>query len=235
MYRRLTQEHSSSAATSGGFGFGRPRHLRPLKDGRWLYLQSAPDSHKQTVMAFKPQRVHPARFLVTLRLCLETRKRVKRRKLVVSVGAVCYRDHAFFTKWARRVHSISLGGLPYLYCSRALQRSRDTHTPTYDPACSNETLLSYVRKHRMVQPVDKSTPPRAVHLYGRYRLWISGVCGAGRNGTMEGYWWGPDSQHLLIRRTDSSKVAQWHISNPGDPTKQSVHVGTLLWGRQMQM
>jgi len=37
-------------------------------------------------------------------------------------------------------------------------------------------------------------------------------------GRGRGFWWGPDSDRMLVTRVDTSAVKQWHISEPVDPS-----------------
>ena len=41
-------------------------------------------------------------------------------------------------------------------------------------------------------------------------------------GRSRGFWWSPDSQHLLVARVDTAEVPVWHIASPADPAAAPV-------------
>ena len=41
-------------------------------------------------------------------------------------------------------------------------------------------------------------------------------------GRSRGFWWSPDSQHLLVARVDTAAVPVWHIASPADPAAVPV-------------
>ncbi len=41
-------------------------------------------------------------------------------------------------------------------------------------------------------------------------------------GRSRGFWWSPDSQHLLVARVDTAEVPVWHIASPADPAATPV-------------
>ncbi len=41
-------------------------------------------------------------------------------------------------------------------------------------------------------------------------------------GRSRGFWWAPDSQHLLVARVDTAQVPVWHIPSPADPAATPV-------------
>jgi dipeptidyl-peptidase-4 len=214
-------------AKTGAFSFGRPRHLAPLDDGRWLFLQSPPDSHEQTVMAFNPETNESTTFLTRSALVLgdvtesEAEKARRERRREFAGGITWF-------KAGRDSRSIlfHLGGLPYLY-NQDTQRAAvfDVHRPTYDPKLSpDERFLSYVYdKTVWIQPVDKSAPPRALipPLGGQISYGLAEFVAQEEMGRMAGDWWGPQSKQLIIQRTDNTPVETWHVSSPGNPKKSS--------------
>ena len=41
-------------------------------------------------------------------------------------------------------------------------------------------------------------------------------------GRSRGFWWSPDSQHLLVARVDTAGVPTWYIPSPADPSAEPV-------------
>lgn len=57
---------------------------------------------------------------------------------------------------------------------------------------------------------------------GKVTWGVADFIAAEEMGRTQGFWWGPDSQHLAVTRVDNTDLDDWWISAPVDPERPSV-------------
>jgi dipeptidyl-peptidase-4 len=212
-------------AQTRSFQLGRPVRPLPTPDGKAvLFLRSEARGSKLSLFEFDVETgktrelLTPEQVLKGAEEKLSPEEKAARERMRVSAGG--------FTNFQLNDDGslilLSLSGKLYTV-ERA--KKRVTELPTgkgflLDPKFSPDgKKVSYVRAHD-VYVLDLATQKETRVTTGGTALIEHGVAEFVAQEEMArftGYWWGPDSDHIVYQETDHSAVEVWHVADPIRP------------------
>jgi dipeptidyl-peptidase-4 len=220
-------------AQTRGFMLGRPVKPYPTPDGKAvLFLRSGPRSAKLGLYEFdvatKQTRelLTPEQVLKGAEEKLSAEEKAARERMRVSVGGFT----AFQLSEDGSRILLSLSGKLYLYNRQdaAIQELPVGPGTVIDPKFSPDgSMVSYVKDHDLYivhcpsRELVKSAPTQPIRLTtGGSALLSHGTAefiAQEEMGRFTGYWWSPDSKHIIYQETDDKDVEVWYVSDPIQP------------------
>ncbi len=212
-------------AQTRSFQLGRPVRPQPTPDGKAvLFLRSEPRKSKLSLFEFDVETgktrelLTPEQVLKGAEEKLSPEEKAARERMRVSVGG--------FTNFQLNDDGslilLTLSGKLY-----TVERTKKavTELPTgkgflLDPKFSPDgKKVSYVRAHD-VYVLDLVTQKETRVTTGGTALVEHGVAefvAQEEMGRFTGYWWSPDSDHIVYQETDHAGVEIWHVADPIRP------------------
>lgn len=211
-------------AQTRGFMLGRPVKATPTPDGKAvLFLRSGPRVAKLGLYEFDVDsgKTHalltPEQVLKGVEEQLTAEEKARRERQRISVGGFT----GFQISENGKLILLSLSGRLYVVTRAANQvRELKTGVGLLDPKFAPDgAMVSYVRDHDVyVYDLASDRETRLTH--GGAALLSHGTAefvAQEEMGRFTGYWWSPDSRHIIYQETDAKGVEVWRVADPIHP------------------
>ena len=214
-------------AQTRGFMLGRPVKATPTPDGKAvLFLRSQPRVAKLGLYEFDVETgktrelLTPEQVLKGTEEQLTPEEKARRERMRVSVGGFT----SFQISDDGTLILLSLSGRLYVVTRGTNQvRELKTGPGVIDPKFSPDAaMVSYVREHDVYvydlaaqreQQLTKGGTPLLSHGLAEF-------VAQEEMGRFTGYWWSPDSRHIIYQETDAQGVEVWHVADPISPEQK---------------
>jgi dipeptidyl-peptidase-4 len=215
-------------AQTRGFMLGRPVRARPTPDGQAVFfLRAPPRTAKLSLYQFDVasgqtrEMLTPQQVLAGAEEHLSPEEKARRERQRISVGG--FTDFQLSDDGSRLL--LSLSGKLYVV-RRADGRVTELKTgrgAILDPKFAPDgSQVAYVRNHD-VSVLDLATQTERPVTSGGSDQLPHGLAEFVAQEEMDrhsGYWWSPDSRHIVYQETDPSGVEVWHVTDPFHPEQQ---------------
>ncbi len=203
------------------FSRGAPRSITPLDDGSVLFLQSPSRAPTQSLMRYDPESRSTAPLIASgeqRELTAEERARLERTRSTAR-GIRSFNHHPESnTLLIPRGTSITILDLD----SGESIDTQEFDAPLIDPQLSPDgALLAYVRNADLYaydiasRTETRLTSDASEHISSGLAEFVAQE----EMDRSRGFWWSPDSKHILYQRTDTSMLETFSIADPRNPAK----------------
>jgi dipeptidyl-peptidase-4 len=229
-YPPINAQYLRDHAETRGFMLGRPTKARPTPDGKAvLFLRSQPRRAKLELYEFDIATAKTRLLLTPEQLLaggeenLSPEEKARRERMRVSVGG--FTDYQVSDDG--RLVLVSLSGKLYVL-DRATGKTTQLKTgdgTILDPKFSPDSeSIAYVRDYD-VYVLELATQQERRVTTGGTELITHGLAEFVAQEEMSrfsGFWWAPDSKHIVFEEADATGVEVWHVADPARPD-QSPH------------
>jgi dipeptidyl-peptidase-4 len=224
-YPPIDARYLRDHAETRGFMLGRPTKARPTPDGKAvLFLRSQPRRAKLELYEFDVATAKTRLLLTPEQLLaggeenLSPEEKARRERMRVSVGG--FTDYQISDDG--RLVLVSLSGKLYVL-DRTTGKTTQLKTgdgTILDPKFSPDSQsVGYVRDYD-VYVLDLATQRERRVTTGGTELVTHGLAEFVAQEEMSrfsGFWWSPDSKHIVFEEADATGVEVWHVADPARP------------------
>lgn len=248
-YSHVTESFPRLQARTHRFTLGSPSHVSISADGRRLaYLQSTgptdavkrlliadlDDSDQQLAVSesgrpqaalpvLDPRVVADPAALIADEEQLSHRERARRERLREAGGGIV--SFSADDSLSTAVFALSSClGVATIGSETSSCHLHEVAGPVIDPRVDAAgSQVAWVADGELwVSDIGITNPRRLLATEGDHHTWgMANFLAAEEFDRVRGFWWSPDSTHLLVEEVDASEVAEWTISDPSQPWRDA--------------